>query len=368
MTLVLVFAGCGPVWDTYRGGPGRAGALRPALAGPPHGPLWERLLGSSSFSSPVLGERVLLVGSGDDYLNILEPWTGRTLGRIKTGGDVAGGAALAGGLVYFGSADGLVYAADPARGTIRWKATTDNKIVAEPAVAGKVYVGTLGGTLYALDPASGKVKWSARGLGPIWTTPCISAKRVWVTARDGRLYSFDAASGRPLGAYDAGTPLSAAPLAVGDTIIIATEAGEIRALDAMTLRDRWAFTARAGVSGTAADDKNLFAADWNGNVYALGLRDGRLGWEFAAGSAVEGCPAVAAGLVYVGTAAGKLYALDAFAGPVRWEADMGAPISSTPAVGLLPSRSAPFTSAKGAGWAVIAVADDGKIAAFGDPP
>jgi len=364
---VITAAGCGPVWDTYRGGPGRAGALRPTLAGPPHGRLWERELSAPSFSSPVLGERTLLVGSSDDYLNILDPWDGRALFRIKTGGDVSGSAAPAGGLVYFGSADGFVYAADPARGTLRWKFKADNKILAEPAVAGKVYFATLGGTLYALEPATGKEKWSARGLGPVWTTPCVSEKRVWVAARDGRLRSFDAASGRPLGAYDAGAPLSAPPLALGDAIYVATDKGEVRALDAATLRDRWTYAAAAGVSGFAADGTALFAADWDGQVVSLGLNDGRRRWAFDAGSAVEGCPAIAAGLVYVGTAAGKLYALDAFSGAVRWETDLGAPISSTPTVGSLPSRGTPFTSAKSAGWALFVVADDGKVAAYGDP-
>ena len=55
-------------------------------------------------------------------------------------------------------------------------------------------------------------------------------------------------------------------------------------------------------------------------------------WKFKTGGAVVSSPAVAEGLVYVGSADGNLYAIDQETGAQKWSFETGEPIVSSPAV------------------------------------
>ena len=60
-------------------------------------------------------------------------------------------------------------------------------------------------------------------------------------------------------------------------------------------------------------------------------------WNYTTGvgvrfAAVEGSPAVAGGVVYVGSNDGKVYALDAFGGSPLWNFTTGGPVSSSLAI------------------------------------
>jgi eukaryotic-like serine/threonine-protein kinase len=55
-------------------------------------------------------------------------------------------------------------------------------------------------------------------------------------------------------------------------------------------------------------------------------------WTATRGSAVDSSPAVANGVVYVGSTDGNLYAFNASTGATKWTATAGGVIESSPAV------------------------------------
>jgi outer membrane protein assembly factor BamB len=59
---------------------------------------------------------------------------------------------------------------------------------------------------------------------------------------------------------------------------------------------------------------------------------GGLRWRFATGGPVRSSPAVAGGVVYVGSSDGNLYAVDARTGNLKWKFDARSGITSSPAV------------------------------------
>src|SRR3954466_6967971 len=71
-----------------------------------------------------------------------------------------------------------------------------------------------------------------------------------------------------------------------------------------------------------------------------------LAWRAPTDGDVVSSPAVAGGVVYIGSGDGALYALDLYTGARRWRYDAGSPVSSSPAVG---------------GGLVFATARDGSI-------
>jgi uncharacterized repeat protein (TIGR01451 family) len=69
-----------------------------------------------------------------------------------------------------------------------------------------------------------------------------------------------------------------------------------------------------------------------GNVYALNASTGAKLWSFATGDTVFSSPAVANGVVYVGSFDGNVYALNASTGAKLWSFQTGYYVSSSPAV------------------------------------
>src|SRR6516162_7381322 len=74
----------------------------------------------------------------------------------------------------------------------------------------------------------------------------------------------------------------------------------------------WAFKTGGLVKSSAAIVQNqVFIGSADGNVYSLGLADGKKRWAFKTGGEVESSPLVLDGKVFVGSSDAFLYALEA---------------------------------------------------------
>lgn len=67
----------------------------------------------------------------------------------------------------------------------------------------------------------------------------------------------------------------------------------------------------------------VYVGSGDGHLYALDARTGMERWRFAAGRAITSSPAVAGGLVYVGSRDGAYVAVDAATGVRRWRVETG---------------------------------------------
>ena len=91
---------------------------------------------------------------------------GKIKWKFQTGGRVISSAAVADGMVYFGSTDGNLYALDLQSGAQKWKFPTEVRVTSSPAVDhGIVYFGSYNGNFYAVDGATGVLKWKFRTAG-----------------------------------------------------------------------------------------------------------------------------------------------------------------------------------------------------------
>jgi outer membrane protein assembly factor BamB len=95
----------------------------------------------------------------------------------------------------------------------------------------------------------------------------------------------------------------------------------------------WIFGTPASVDGSpAVADGLVFIGDDNGNIYALDAATGALRWKIDTKSSVISRPAVVGGTVYVGGENNYVYALNAASGAVRWKYNTGQTVDSGPAV------------------------------------
>lgn len=203
-------------------------------------------------------------------------------------------------------------AADAAPRTLpalRWRFATGRRIVSSPVwAAGVLYVGSDDGHLYALDAARGGLRWAWRTEGPVASTAAVADGRVHVLSYDGRVHTLDAASGEPLWTFATG----------GERRF------EARGLHGTLPRQQTiADPYDVYLSSPAVAGGVVFVGSSDGHVYALDAALGTLRWKQRTGDVVHASPAVADGRVVVGSWDGGLYAFDAGTGAPLWRVQTG---------------------------------------------
>ena len=238
------------------------------------------------YGTPVVADDLVYVGS---YLYVGSKAYGKVYAFNTTSGAarwvyprqgnldgaVIGGLAMNGGNVYFGTADGKVYALDAETGDLKWDTRTGGGIWSTPVIDGNtLYIGSLDKKFYALDVTNGNQKWTPFEIGGaiattpavdnnlvyfgsfdkhfyaveaasgklkwrspdeagswFWSKPVIVNDVVYAACLDGKVYAFDAQTGHLVADMDLGSPISSSPVLIGSSVIVTTEAGLLFSLD-----------------------------------------------------------------------------------------------------------------------------------------
>lgn len=172
-------------------------------------PLWTYTTGAAiEYSSPAVVDGTLYIGSDDAYIYAINATTGVLDWKFMTGGLVFSSPAVVNGVVYVGTNDFNLYAISAEAtfnaGTLLWRAATGGDVISSPAVAyNTVFVGSYDGNLYAFNARTGALKWSFFTTGEGIKSPVTVANGVvYVGASDGFYYALDATDGSMLWLYD----------------------------------------------------------------------------------------------------------------------------------------------------------------------
>ncbi|WP_084150652.1 outer membrane protein assembly factor BamB family protein [Azohydromonas australica] len=260
--------------------------------------------------------------------------------------------AVAQGRVYAPSL-GRMTAFDARTGAVRWRAGTSFCATAmTPTLAdGKLFTTTPDGpNLEARDPASGRLLWSRRVctgtpsacvINEIYAPLTAGDGAVYVTNSSGGMSAHDANSGRQLWSRMVGSDIIyGAPVVEGEVVYVSLAGfaghGRLHALDRRTGTRLWtAPTGDFNRATPALADGVLYVGSDGSGLWAIDARTGALRWRQAAVGAVRTSPAVANGVVYLGAEDGRLYALDARTGTVLHSiqiAPVGQRLTPSPAV------------------------------------
>ncbi|MBV9271874.1 MAG: PQQ-binding-like beta-propeller repeat protein [Candidatus Eremiobacteraeota bacterium] len=273
-------------------------------------------------SSPAIWNETVFIGSGDGNIYALNAASGKVRWRFATGDVVHATPAIAGGVVYVGSWDRYFYALDAATGTLRWKFLTgdDEKIHNQIGIQGSaavangiVYFGSRDSHLYALDALNGRLRWNHNESGS-WVigAPAVYHGAVYFTTSDEqKFFALDAGSGKPLFSDSYSTfSFSSPSIADGvayygafDGLLYAvnTQNGKILA----TFKTDGAAKYRASHLDKRGNlDLKPFYRD--NTIYGINAGLARI---FRLGSIV-GAPAIADGVLYVGSTDRTLYAIN----------------------------------------------------------
>ncbi len=96
-------------------------------------------------------------------------------------------------------------------------------------------------------------------------------------------------------------------------------AGNLYAINAASGAKIWNYSIPVGGSSPAVADGIVYVGSFDGNVYAFNATNGVKLWNYPTGDVVSSSPAVADGLVYIGLSDGNLCALNSTAGDEVWK-------------------------------------------------
>jgi outer membrane protein assembly factor BamB len=193
--------------------------------------LWRFRTGAVE-SSPLLVNNVLYFGSWNHTVYALDVSV-RTHPRLRwtfhADDEVNSSPAYGGGLVYFGTNSGSMYAVNARTGRLVWHSGSYSRFgrreqfYATPAVAyGRVYAGNTDGTVYAFGARSGHLLWANHVGTYVYTAPAIWNRKVYVGTYDGHMLALNAATGGTVWSYDAPAAIHGAPTVLSGIVYFST--------------------------------------------------------------------------------------------------------------------------------------------------
>ena len=315
---------------------------------------WRFRTAGRVFSTPAIAGGMAFVGSTDHFLYAVDLATGTGKWKFETQSRVTSSPAVANGVVYFGSMDADFYAVDAASGKLKWKFTTAGEhrftathlhgampiaeampdpfdfFLSSPVVSGGVvYFGSGDGNIYALDAASGALKWKFHTGDVVHSSPAVDSDTVFAGSWDSYLYALDASTGKEKWRFKTGEDpkihnqvgIQSSPAVANGVVYFGCRDSNLYAVDEITGKQKWAFSNKGSwVIGSPAvhDGKVYFATSDSALFHALDAVTGAPIFSLTFTWPMFSSPAISGNTLYLGSHEGKLTAIDLTTHKVAW--------------------------------------------------
>ncbi len=255
--------------------------------------------------------------------------------------------------LYLADASGNLIALSARSGARAWIVRERRCVAASPAVntqqRGTVYETFLDrkpcrknpadGEVIAVATGTGKVRWR-KHIGASETSPLLIGNYLYVGDWQGTVWCLRIGTGATVWTFKTGGPVKAAIASNGDRVFAASYDGHVYALNARTGKLIWKASGDPrffGGHGTfystpAVAYDSVYIGSTDGKVYSFGATSGRRRWSHSTGGYVYGSPAVWRREVLVGSYDHLFYAFDAATGRQLWRFHANGPISGSPTV------------------------------------
>ncbi len=299
---------------------------------------WKFETGDRVYSSPLVHQDRIYIGSGDHSVYALDKNTGELLWERPTGGAVHSSPSHGKGLIFVSSMDGKLYGLDQSDGSISWEFSSEGEkmkdlwdyYLSSPVFDTEyVYWASGDGNIYALEASSGELLWSFKTDGVVHASPVLSGNLLLVGSYDGNLYALDKNNGvlrwkfDTLGAeYFPEGAIQKAVLVDDEVVYFGSRDYNLYALELKTGRCLWNYREPKGwiISTPLAVDSRLFFGTSDAHkYYCLDKKSGEIIWEVPLRMRSYGNAVPYDGSVYFGTFDGWVFGLSQETGDVIWK-------------------------------------------------
>ena len=326
-------------WPLERGGVESSGASSAALAASPELTWRYRSSGAGFEATPIIHRGVVYIGDNDGTFYALDVRDGSEIWKRQiSGSGFLAAAGAAGAKVVVGDLDGTLYCINADDGNELWQFATESELYAGPNLyEGRVLVSTESGTLYCLRADSGDAVWPPYTIeAPLRCMPTIAAGRILLAGCDGQLHAVDVDTGQQVGTLDIGGPTGSTPAVFEGKAYFGIEDGVFYciAVDAMSIL--WRFQdpqRRLGIRTAAAvNTSHVVFANQGRTVYALDAQTGAEVWQEKFRTRLESSPLIVGDRLVLATVKGQLVIKQLSSGRNEWEFDAGGAFYGSPAI------------------------------------
>ncbi len=305
---------------------------------------WKFKAKGPMFSSPVVVENSVFVGSLDSTLYAVDLGSGKLKWEFKTGGEIRSTVCLQGNHLFLYSGDANLYCLNKNTGKVVWSFKTKGGILGDRRYDfadyyqsspvfnnNRIFFGAGDGRIYAIGAADGVLRWSFKTGDIVHTTPALYQDRLFVGSFDGNLYALGQEQGDLLWKfktvghrYFPDGELQGSPVVENDLVYIGARDYNLYAIDAKAGYSHWnkSFPFGWAMAATPRDSVVYIGTSDDRVLLALDGRTGKELWRTDVKFNIFGPCAYSASMGYVGTLIGKLYGIDLKSGDIKWVFNM----------------------------------------------
>ncbi|MBD3310071.1 PQQ-binding-like beta-propeller repeat protein, partial [Candidatus Woesearchaeota archaeon] len=295
---------------------------------------WTYDMKSEIDSSPAYWDGKIFIGSWDGNLTAFSAADGSVAWWHMFGDQVRATPSLAGGWLYISTNDGNISRLNATDGSVDWTTNASYSIHSSPAYAfDRIFVGSWQNQLHTLNATTGSVLWNLSVGGNIRGSPAITQNRIgFIGSADGYIRAFDF-EGNVLWKHQIGISVQSSPQIVDGKVFIGS--GEPTDPKGIV----FGFGPRPNISSKTRDEDEwrMFKAYPNSTGRYIGSEFGdngslELAWSWNSTGIIWSSPAVAEGIVFVGSRSNNLTALNTTTGKPVWTYNTTNDIDSSPAI------------------------------------
>ena len=189
--------------------------------------------------------------------------------------------------------------------------------------------------LVAYNLVSGVIEWRAK-VGDVESSPLLVEKRLYVTTLQGKLLCVETFSGTIVWTFEVPshtrtTIIRSSPASDGSVVVFGCDSGELYAVGIEDGKLRWRATTAGSIAGSPSiGGGKVFVGSTDGMFNAFDVESGKRVWKQDLGSQIYASQVISSTSVYVGTSGQTVYCLDAGSGAIKWKATTKSVVSAPP--------------------------------------
>jgi len=221
-------------------------------------------------SSPHIADRHVFIGSDDSHLHIINASSGRRVNKIDLGAQIRSTPLVLDEFIYVGTETGDFYCIN-FQGRIKWRTRAKRAITSSPTIDDNVvYYGSLDGFLYAADAKTGWGIWRYRMNKGTISSPCVVENLVFVGSADGNIYCIDKRSSKEVWRFTTEHQVSSSPIIHNESLYCGGTDGNLYCINYKTGQLRWLFKTMGPITGTPMIHEDIiYFGSIDKHIYAL---------------------------------------------------------------------------------------------------
>lgn len=306
--------------------------------------LWKRKVGPS-YSTPLILQKMIVLGTLDEKIIFLELDSGKKLGSLGLSAPLSLTSTIKDSILYSpGGKDDNFFALNLKNGKSIWKKKLRDVSSSPITAEGALFVGTRRGLLFGLKNLNGDELWQFKAGDFIYSTPSFSGETLYFGSGDSKIYSLDMKTGKLFWSYKTEGSIYSSPCITDKALLVGSSDSYFYALDRFSEKLLWKYKTGGRIhSSVALSQGSVLFGSNDGYLYALSLEKGELLWRFKTDGPVQSSPLVIGDKVFFGSLDGYFYELNSSNGELVFKYKTGGMIFASPSFSegkiLIPSTN-----------------------------